>query len=1286
MFWMNGCWLGCMCMWASTHPQKWVTTDDGLPQSNVTTILRDHRGFLWMTTGSGLVRYDGTNIKTYYSGTNYPFSLVHRILEVKPDVFWVSDFSKGIWELHFDSVKWIPVADPDSNANINEMIQIPDGRVVVALEKDGGFYIVDPETRAIEHFDSRTLGLGPDLVSLAGDVNGTLYLGSETSGLYVWRSGQIIEHLTEENGLPSNTVRAISVPGPGQLWVGTSRGLYIRGEPERSASFNQAFDYCPVLSFFRETDTKTWISTIEGGGGIVLFEGNQFKPYWSGKDPRTTSRSNCVYVDQEGTLFIGSSDGLVIISHHHFLNYDQQDGLSDPYLRGLAQDTSGRIWVGSKQSGLFYQDQDQFLQFPMDPQARFNEVNTLRSVGDEIWVGTRKGLMIIRGNQLVANAITEKVGDTYVRQISPQTDGSILLTGYRHIFRIQGQEVAEISYNLGNGFASLWGCQQHRDGFIYAATNGHGLFRLEGTTWLPVKSDLSNADGLLGIVKQANGDFLMPSKEGAFCFDGRAITPVFDLKIPVWDIFRDRQGVLWIGTSQGLYRDDGNTMNCYNREMGFAMTECNMRSILEDQEGNLWFGGIGGLVKREMSQEPFKNQVLTPYLVELITADNHLFFPNEPVVFDHANNHVQFRLSTPVFRNTSHVEMRYKLEGFDQSFKHLDGNFVQYTNLPAGQYQFVAQARFIFQDWPDHATRFSFRVKPPLFLSQWAFAAYALGLIALIWLTVRWRVHRLRVRNLELEQRVSERVEDIRKANLQLQQEILERASVEAALHSEKENLATTLKALNDGVLRLDPEDSVQMLNREALILLGKSEGVIGQPVDSVVHLLDTRTHQPLKLSSPDLKRRLIEKPEERLKAQLVGAEGRSILVHLSGSPIQDASGQPSGFLFILRNIEKESRMEAELFRSQKLDSLGVLAGGLAHDFNNILSGILGNAQLAGHQYQNEPKLAQYLEGIAEAASTARALTTQLLTFAKGGQPVKELLCLEPVVEAAVIFSLHGTSVTVQFDFDPDLPMVLADKGQIHLVLNNLVINSCQAMNNSGHIHVLGKLLVLAESNGLDLPAGRYVQIQVQDNGPGIPEALRSKVFDPFFSTKAEGSGLGLASCHSIVEQHGGVIRLDEVASGASFSIFLPASAERKVRKLEQQIKRGTGHVLIMDDEDLIRSTLSEILQHIGYSSESVAEGSQAIEAYRRSAQNGKPFDVVIMDWTIKGGLGGEETIGRLLAEFPQAKVIVTSGYSTKGALSHYRDFGFVGLLPKPYKIQELSHVLSQVLSQKSLQ
>ncbi len=395
--------------------------------------------------------------------------------------------------------------------------------------------------------------------------------------------------------------------------------------------------------------------------------------------------------------------------------------------------------------------------------------------------------------------------------------------------------------------------------------------------------------------------------------------------------------------------------------------------------------------------------------------------------------------------------------------------------------------------------------------------------------------------------------------------------------------------------------------------------------------------------------------------------------------------------LLVIRDISDQIKMEKELHNAHHLESIAALSGGIAHDYNNLLTAILGNISMALEYTDPDDTVSDLLQASFEASLLAKELTKKLITFSKGGSPSTETALIKPLLENTIEFTLSGSSVKYDFNIPTNIWPVEIDVSQIGQALHNIVINARESMPGGGTIEVTAENSVIHE-NDPDLKKGKYVKISIIDHGTGIPEEHIANIFNPYFSTKdmgaQKGMGLGLSICLSIIKKHGGSVTFtSEYGTGSVFHVFLPASnkpvAEASTQQESASLRniKGSGKILVMDDEKTIREIAGTMLNNLGYDVAFANNGDEAVDAYIDANKSGRPFDAVILDLTIRGGLGGTETIKKLIGIDPRVKGIVSSGYSHDPVMADYKSFGFSGVVAKPYSIQELGHELSEVLA-----
>jgi PAS domain S-box-containing protein len=509
--------------------------------------------------------------------------------------------------------------------------------------------------------------------------------------------------------------------------------------------------------------------------------------------------------------------------------------------------------------------------------------------------------------------------------------------------------------------------------------------------------------------------------------------------------------------------------------------------------------------------------------------------------------------------------------------------------------------------------------------------------------------------------------------------DVTQRIKSEKALKISESNYRQLFNAVPDAIIIVDAETSqIVDVNPAALRLYGYSHDEIcrlqavdlsAEPQKSAKHIRQVLSKKSSK-GSPEI--------VQLLHKSKAGIEFPVEIAH--GFYIRDGRKM---ICAIMRDISERKRIKDELAKVQKLESLGVLAGGIAHDFNNILTAIIGNLSLAKMDSAPDGQVMARLNEMENASLQAKDLTQQLLTFSKGGEPVKKLVTLTELVKNAATFSLRGSNVRCNFSISQDLLPVEVDEGQIGQVINNLVLNADHAMPEGGILKISSDNITLSAGNEFALAAGPYLKTSFRDHGVGIHPDHLPKVFDPYFTTKHKGSGLGLTVAYSIIDKHNGRLTVEsDIGHGTTFTIYLPASEKPAIEAADEEksLFNGKGRILVMDDEKIIRDLAVQMLGKIGYEVSVAIDGDQAIEMYRQAQKTGKPFDIVIMDLTVPGGMGGKEAIRKLKKLDPNIKALVSSGYSNDPIMSNFRDYGFEGVVKKPYRIQDMSNALQSVI------
>jgi two-component system, cell cycle sensor histidine kinase and response regulator CckA len=516
--------------------------------------------------------------------------------------------------------------------------------------------------------------------------------------------------------------------------------------------------------------------------------------------------------------------------------------------------------------------------------------------------------------------------------------------------------------------------------------------------------------------------------------------------------------------------------------------------------------------------------------------------------------------------------------------------------------------------------------------------------------------------------------------------DITDRKQAEEKLRESEKFIRTILNTVDEGFIVVDRDFRIQTANRAYGDQLPvPCDEIIGKHCYEVSH----RTSRPCFEEGEECSVRQVfaDGTPHTVLHKHAGKNNHALFVETRAFPIKDSSGQVMSAIEVISNITEKHLLEEERLKTQKLEAVGTLAGGIAHDFNNLLQGVFGYISLAKLKRDDREKSLAALEEAEKALHMSVNLTNQLLTFSKGGKPLKKIIDLIPVIENAAKFALSGSRTDYRVVADDDLWQVDADGGQISQVIHNIVLNADQAMPEGGLVEITARN-VHAQGRNLPqgLPQGTYVEITIRDSGVGIPKQYLAKIFDPYFTTKEKGSGLGLATSYSIITNHKGLIEVkSEMGKGTTFSIYLPATTAIRAKVQNNSATAATAgrawRVLVMDDEQVVRDISVALITELGHRVELAVHGKEALDKFLTAKRSGDPFDVVILDLTIRGGMGGAETLQRLKEIDPGVKTVVSSGYSDDSLIAGYQEQGFKAVLKKPYNVKELQEVLNKLLN-----
>jgi PAS domain S-box-containing protein len=1324
-----------------------ITLSDGLPAAGVQEMLQDRQGFIWMATQEGLARYDGYEFEVYRHDAADPTSLAHdfvlTILEDRSGRLWVGSDGGGISRFNpadgsFSHYRHDPedVASLSSD-RVTALIEDRNGDLWAGTDGDGLNRMERGSGRFISyrHTSANPRSLGSNRIfDLAEDKLGMIWVATDGGGLSVLdpRTGQVTRFLhdpTDPTSLSNNRLRAVYEDGRGVLWVGTrdaglnrldrAAGRFTRFAPEpgnpRSLSSSR------VSSIFEDAAGTLWVGT-DGGLCELRPEGVEFACYRHNPVDRYSLSHNRVvdiFQDRGGALWVSTYSGVnswnpaTSAFLHEFHDSTDPTALSESYVTSFAEDGEGGIWVGTNGGGLNLFDREKRLfrrwrHDPTDPSSLSEDqvFSLLVDRRGSLWVGTRAGGLnrfdpatgTFRRYRhdpkdeasLSADGVTAIVEDRQGRLWLGTYGGGLnrldASTGRFVRYRHDPSDPATVS---SERVMSLW---EDRAGILWIATEDAGINRYDSATdsFTTYRHDPGDAaslssDGAWFVTGDAQDDLWIATRDAGLnrwrAADRAAGQVRFEhystsshlLSNVILGMTTDASGDLWASTSRGLShlaRADGEFTH-YDASSGLRDNEFVFASAFRASDGQLFFGGVNGF-SYFWPEALARNEYRPPVRLTAFEKFNERVDFGRPVhevetiELVHRDSVIAFRFAALDFTAPEKNRYRYRLEGFDRDWVDAGGaRQATYTNLKSGSYVFRVQAANNDGLWNTDGLAVELTMAPPPWHTWWAYGLYLLTLGAVIARVI-----------LSFRRRRAQAVH-LAEINVSLTREIAERKAKEAALEEEKRKARTYLDVAEVIMLALDAAGKVILINQKGCRILGVEEAeIVGQ---AWLERFVPESHRA------EVEKRLADVGRYQYYEYPVlttSGEERTIAWH--STSLSAASEDPAIVLCSGSDVTRERALEQEVRHRQKMDALGTLAGGVAHDFNNILTAIFGYSTLALGQLPPTSEQAGYLEQVIKACERAKDLVSRILTFSRRGEQDKRSIDVrEPVLEACELLrsSLPAT-IEVRTTVDRNCQPVMADPTQIHQVVMNLGTNAAHAMAAGGTLSVGIDMVERAETSD-KLSEGRskeQVRLTVADTGHGMEAEIVDKVFDPFFTTKKVGSGtgLGLSVVHGIVTSHGGEISVASTpGQGTIFTILLPCTQLKVARRdADATPVEGSERILFVDDEESIVAYAKAALSSLGYDVTATLDAEEALAAFRAEPE---AFDLVITDQTMPG-MAGVALLAEIRATAPDVPTILTSGRPAD-EVGEASGFEF---LQKPFGIRQLGAAVRRALEQRA--
>ncbi|MCF7805147.1 MAG: PAS domain S-box protein [Candidatus Marinimicrobia bacterium] len=1324
-----------------------LTIDDGLSHSKVNCILQDSRGFMWFGTNDGLDRYNGYKITEYQYNLSDSGSITHNLIrDIHEDShgnLWVATDAGGLnlYDRDFDrflevpedlncsggpisknvnaiaedqaGILWIgtrdgltrfdPVEytiknyshDPEDRTSLSHnfvrCVYVDSQNRIWVGTDGGGLNRFRRETQTFQHSENKSGGLeklSSAIHSIFEDGNGNIWVGADTAGAFRFRpeSGEA-EEIGGVNGETILTIRAFHEDDDGRFWIGSREGLYIYNPDDgrmikytHTESERSSLTHKSVQHIFRDAAGDVWIGTR---GGVDYLNKNTiaFNHFPAVEGSNHTLNSRVVFgieEDDNGNLWIGTESGGINYLDRATGDFtyltsdpDKPNSISGDNVKTILQGSRGDFWIGTFAHGLnrYDPDSDTFTHFLHDPEnPRSLSNNDVYSIVEDdngdLWMTTHVGVSVYRRD----------TGD-FDRYVNVPGDPTSL-----------SHNDCNLVYKDNDGVlwvGTFWGLNRFNTSdhtFTRYTSDPNDKTTLSSSFVQTIQED---SKGRFWIGTQGGGLNLFNRETGqAKAFTERDGLP----NNSIYGILEDDAGNLWLSTNNGICRfnpETGDTKN-YDATDGLQGNQFNYNAYYKTSAGELIFGGMNGFTL--FRPEEVRDETYSP---PIVITDFKIFNQSVPIrgensplekhisetahiTITHDQSVITFEFAALSYAASQKNQYAYKLEDFEQNWNYVGTRqTATYTNLPAGDYTFRVRGSNNHGVWNDEGISLAISVTPPFWETLGFRGAVILLLGGIIYLG-----YRLRTRNMV---RQNQRLEAI---NRRLNTQISERKKAESKIRKFRH----AIEQAPMSVIIMDKAGRVEYTNPQFLEVSGYTEEEVRELGEEIV----IRKEQAPELAQ-EMWAAVTAGKTWRKEFKNTRRDGTEFWEFLTIGPILDNRGSITHFVALKEEITERKELEEQLLQSQKMQAIGRLAGGVAHDFNNILTVIQGYSSLALNEIDESNSQHANLQRVHEASEKAQALTSQLLAFSRKQQLQPKIININSLVQnlEGMLQRLLGEDIHLDIQCADGLNDVRVDPGQLEQVLLNLAVNSRDAMPSGGTISIATQNVFFADTEireDVKIAPGSYVELAVGDTGIGMDQETLEKIYEPFFTTKSRsrGTGLGLSTVYGIVKQSDGYISAESTpGKGTTFRIYLqtysttaPESAEVHASGMALT---GNETVLAIEDEKEILYLTEKGLQHMGYTVLTASNGTEAVELYSEQAEE---IDVIITD-VVLPDIVGPEVAQRIREINPAARIIFMSGYTDDILTRHGIDIETIQFLQKPFTIDEIARRIRNIMDDR---